>query len=205
MEWGGVAFDPVTRLLVTNTNRLATVAKLIHTHEVKAVGYDGGAKVSVARQTPAPYGVERSVLLSPLGIPCTPPPWGMLHAVDTTTGEVRWEVPLGSSLDLTKVKVPFRWGSVNLGGPVISGGLVFIAASMDRRIRAFDLATGALAWEHVLPASGQSTPLTYRARVGGRQYLVIAAGGHGGLRSSLGDWVVAFALPGEPAAMEVAS
>jgi quinoprotein glucose dehydrogenase len=205
MEWGGVAFDPVSRLLVTNTNRLATVAKLIPAHEVKAVGYDGDAKVSLARQAPAPYGVERSVLLSPLGIPCTPPPWGVLHAVDATTGEVRWEVPLGSSLDLTKVNVPFRWGSVNLGGPVISGGLVFIAASMDRRIRAFDLATGALAWEHELPASGQSTPLTYRARMGGRQYLVIAAGGHGGLRSSLGDWVVAFALPGEPAAPEAAS
>jgi quinoprotein glucose dehydrogenase len=172
---------------------------------VKTAGYDGDAKVSVARQTPAPYGVERSVLLSPLGIPCTPPPWGMLHAVDTTTGEVRWEVPLGSSLDLTKVPVPFRWGSVNLGGPVISGGLVFIAASMDRRIRAFDLATGALAWEHELPASGQSTPLTYRARVGGRQFLVIAAGGHGGLHSSLGDWVVAFALPSDPASAEAAS
>lgn len=205
MEWGGVAFDPVSRLLVTNTNRLATVARLIPAREVKTVGYDGAAKVSIARQTPAPYGVERSVLLSPLGIPCTPPPWGMLHAVDTTTGEVRWEVPLGSSLDLTKVPVPFRWGSVNLGGPVISGGLVFIAASMDRRIRAYDLGTGALAWEHALPASGQSTPLTYRAREGDRQYLVIAAGGHGGLRSSLGDWVVAFALPREPAAPEAAS
>jgi quinoprotein glucose dehydrogenase len=205
MEWGGVAFDPVSGLLVTNTNRLATVATLIPARDVKAVGYDGDAKVSIARQTPAPYGVKRAVLLSPLGIPCTPPPWGMLHAVDTTTGEVRWEVPLGSSQDITKVKVPFRWGSVNLGGPVISGGLVFIAASMDRRIRAFDLATGALAWEHALPASGQATPLTYRARVGGRQYLVIAAGGHGGLHSSLGDWVVAFALPRETASPETGS
>jgi quinoprotein glucose dehydrogenase len=205
MEWGGVAFDPVSGLLVTNTNRLATVATLIPARDVKAVGYDGDAKVSIARQTPAPYGVKRGVLLSPLGIPCTPPPWGMLHAVDTRTGGVRWEVPLGSSLDLTKVPVPFRWGSVNLGGPVISGGLVFIAASMDRRIRAFDLATGALAWEHDLPASGQATPLTYRARVGGRQYLVIAAGGHGGLHSRLGDSVVAFALPTGPASQKAGS
>ena len=204
-EWGGVAFDPVSGLLVTNTNRVATVATLVPAGEVKSDGYDGDAHVSVARQTPAPYGVKRGVLLSPLGIPCTPPPWGMLHAVDTRTGEVRWEVPLGTSRDLTKVPIPWRWGSVNLGGPVISGGLVFIAASMDRRIRAFDLATGALAWEHALPASGQATPLTYRARPGGRQFVVIAAGGHGGLRSSLGDAVVAFALPAKDERPEAGS
>ena len=202
MEWGGVAFDPDSGLLVTNTNRVATVATLVPAREVKSAGYDGDAHVSVARQTPAPYGVKRGVLLSPLGIPCTPPPWGMLHAVDTRTGEVRWEVPLGSSRDLTKVPIPWQWGSVNLGGPVISGGLVFIAASMDRTIRAFDLATGALAWEHGLPASGQATPLTYRARPGGRQYLVIAAGGHGGLHSSPGDAVVAFALPASAGSSE---
>ncbi len=195
MEWGGVAFDPVSGLLVTNTNRLATTMTLIPAREVKSVGYDSDAHVSIARQAPAPYAVKRGVLLSPLGIPCTPPPWGMLHAVDTRTGEVRWEVPLGTSRDVTKVPVPFDWGSVNLGGPVISGGLVFIGASMDRRFRAYDLATGTLAWEHDLPASGQASPLTYRARAGGRQYVVIAAGGHAGLHSSLGDSVVAFALP----------
>ena len=205
MEWGGVAFDPVSGLLVTNTNRLATIMTLIPAREVKSVGYDGDAHVSIARQAPAPYAVKRGVLLSPLGIPCTPPPWGMLHAVDTRTGEVRWEVPLGTSRDVTKVPVPFAWGSVNLGGPVISGGLVFIGASMDRRIRAYDLATGTLAWEHDLPASGQATPLTYRARVGGRQYVVIAAGGHAGLHSSLGDSVVAFALPAGPASPEAGS
>ena len=72
---------------------------------------------------------------------------------------------------------------------------MFIGASMDRRLHAYDLATGALVWEHELPASAQATPLTYRARAGGRQFVVVAAGGHGGLRSSLGDSVVAFALP----------
>ncbi len=195
MEWGGVAFDPVSGLLVTNTNRLATTTTLIPADQVTSVGYDGDAHFSVARQAPAPYAVRRGVLLSPLGIPCTPPPWGKLHAVDTRTGAVRWEVPLGTSRDLTKLPVPFELGSVNLGGPLISGGLVFIGATMDRRIRAYDLATGALVWEHGLPASAQATPLTYRARVGGRQYVVIAAGGHAGLGSSLGDSVVAFALP----------
>jgi quinoprotein glucose dehydrogenase len=204
MEWGGVAFDPASGLLVTNTNRLATVATLVPEHEVGTDRYDADAKVTLARQAPAPYGVKRGVLLSPLGIPCTPPPWGMLHAIDTRTGSLRWEVPLGSSTDITRLRLPWSWGSVNLGGPVISGGLVFIAAAMDRRIRAFDLATGALVWEHELPASGQATPLTYRARSGGRQFLVIAAGGHAGLRSSLGDAVVAFALP-TPAPARAAS
>jgi quinoprotein glucose dehydrogenase len=139
--------------------------------------------------------VRREVLLSPLGIPCTPPPWGMLHAVDVSTGEVRWEIPLGTVQDLSFVPAPRRWGSVNLGGPVVTGGLVFIAAAMDHHIRAFELATGKLRWERALPASAQATPLTYRARAGGRQYLVIAAGGHDGMRSRRGDYVVAYALP----------
>jgi quinoprotein glucose dehydrogenase len=195
MEWGGVAFDPASGLLVTNTNRLATVTTLVPARELRAEGWDSQANASVGRQAPAPYGVKRSVLLSPLGIPCTPPPWGLLHAVDIHTGAVRWEVPLGSSTDITRVSLPFRWGSVNLGGPLVAGGLVFIGASMDRRIRAFDLASGEQLWQHELPASAQATPLTYRARPGGRQYLVIAAGGHAGLRSRLGDAVVAFALP----------
>lgn len=195
MEWGGVAFDPASGLLVTNTNRIATVATLIPARDVGTTGVDADAKAAVARQTPAPYGVRREVLLSPLGIPCNPPPWGMLHAVDTRTGEVRWETPLGTVQDVSIVPSPRQWGSANLGGPVITGGLAFIAATMDRRIRAFDLANGELAWEHALPASAQATPMTYRARPGGRQYLVIAAGGHHGMRSRRGDSVVAFALP----------
>ncbi len=196
MEWGGVAFDPGSGLLVTNTNRLATVATLIPAAEITAAGVDAGGKSIVVRQTPAPYGVRRSVLLSPIGIPCTPPPWGMLHAVDASTGEVRWEVPLGTVQDLSYVPAPRRWGSVNLGGPIVTGGLVFIAAAMDHRLRAFDVATGELAWETSLPASAQATPLTYRAREGGRQFVAIAAGGHDGMRSRRGDYVIAYALPG---------
>jgi quinoprotein glucose dehydrogenase len=198
MEWGGVAFDTRSGLILTNTNRLATVATLIPAAEITTAGVDADGKSVVGRQTPAPYGVRREVLLSPLGIPCTPPPWGMLHAVDATTGEVRWEVPLGTVQDLSVVPPPSRWGSVNLGGPVVTGGLAFIAAAMDHRLRAFDLASGALRWETTLPASAQATPMTYRARPGGRQYVVIAAGGHDGMRSRRGDYVVAYALPVAP-------
>ncbi len=196
MEWGGSAFDPDRRLLVTNTNRVAMVMTLIAKR-----GEHGGeseaehGKFSVAPQDGTPYAVKREALLSPLGIPCSPPPWGMLHAVDLRTGDVTWEVPLGGLSDLTEVPTPGAWGSPNLGGPLVSGGLAFIGATMDRRFRAFELETGALLWQARLPASAQATPLTYRTRPGGRQYVVITAGGHAALGSSLGDQVIAFALP----------
>jgi len=196
MEWGGVAFDPDEHLLVTNTNRVAMVATLIPRGEYESGPKpEEGAKFSVAGQEGTPFAVKREPLLSPLGIPCNGPPWGMLHAVDMRTGQVAWEVPLGQMMDLVKVPTPRAWGSANLGGPLVTGGLVFIGAAMDRRFRAFDLASGEMLWETKLPASAQATPMTYRARPGGRQYVVIAAGGHDGVRSSLGDHIVAYALP----------
>ncbi len=196
MEWGGLAFDPGSGLLVTNTNRVATVATLIPADEIQSTGADAGKKSTTSFQSPAPYGVRREALLSPLGIPCNPPPWGMLHAVDSDTGALRWEVPLGDVRDISIVPPPWAWGSANLGGPLITGGLVFIAATMDRQIRAFDLSSGEQAWQATLPASAQAAPMTYRVRPGGRQYVVIAAaGGHHGMGSRLGDHVVAFALP----------
>lgn len=196
MEWGGVGFDPTTGFLVTNTNRLAMVATLIPREVADSSSVPGkDAKFTVAPQIGAPYAAKREPLLSPLGIPCTPPPWGMLHAVDMNSGEVAWEVPLGTISDVTKIPSPDRWGSPNLGGPLITGGLVFIGATMDRRFRAFDLATGEVVWKTKIPASAQSSPMTYRVRPGGRQFVVINAGGHDGARSSLGDHVIAYALP----------
>lgn len=204
MEWGGVAFDPVSGLLVTNTNRVAMVATLIPREVAdRAPPPADDAKFSIGEQEGTPYAVKREPLLSPLGIPCSPPPWGMLHAVDMRTGELAWEVPLGRVTDLAKVPTPMRWGSPNLGGPLVAGGLVFIAATMDRRLRAFDLSDGEVVWTAKLPASAQSSPMTYRARPGGRQFVVIAAGGHDGMRSSLGDYILAYALPA-PHDLEVA-
>ncbi|HUF75778.1 MAG TPA: pyrroloquinoline quinone-dependent dehydrogenase [Longimicrobiales bacterium] len=202
MEWGGVGYDPERALLVTNTNRVPMVATLIPREETGAGASDAEhGKFSVAPQEGTPYAVKREALLSPLGIPCSRPPWGMLHAVDLSTGALVWEVPLGRLSDITGVPTPMRWGSPNLGGPLVTGGLVFIGATMDRRLRAFDLSSGALLWTAELPASAQSSPLTYRARSGGRQFVVITAGGHSGMGSRLGDHIVAYALPaplGEP-------
>jgi quinoprotein glucose dehydrogenase len=83
-----------------------------------------------------------------------------------------------------------------MGGPIATaGGLVFIGATMDDYLRAFDLETGEELWKGRLPAGGQATPMTYRVRQDGRQYVVIAAGGHSMLRTRPGDSLIAFALP----------
>ncbi|MEJ2539740.1 MAG: pyrroloquinoline quinone-dependent dehydrogenase [Gemmatimonadota bacterium] len=199
MEWGGLGYDPERRLLITNTNRVAAVTRLVPAAEVKPEMLESSGKTAVALQAPAPWAAVREPFFSPVSLPCTPPPWGMIHAVDVTTGELVWEGPLGTASDLAGVPTPRAWGSPNLGGPLVTGGLAIIAGTMDRRIRALELETGEEVWEASLPASAQSTPMTFRPRRGGRQFLVVNAGGHVGIRSKLGDFVVAFALP-EPGA-----
>jgi quinoprotein glucose dehydrogenase len=135
-------------------------------------------------------------LVSPWDIPCTPPPWGKLVAINLDEGSVRWDVPLGTIRDIAPLPLPIGWGTPNLGGPIVTaGGLVFIGAAMDDYLRAFDVETGEELWKGRLPAGGQATPMTYRIRPDGKQYVVIAAGGHGGLETTLGDYLVAFALP----------
>jgi quinoprotein glucose dehydrogenase len=200
MEWGGVGFDPESGLLITNSNRVAMVTTLIPRAALGAEAPSSEhGKFSIALQTGTPYAVKREPLLSPLGIPCSRPPWGMLHAVDLNSGQLVWEVPLGRLTDITKVPTPMRWGSPNLGGPLVAGGVVFIGATMDRRLRAFDLETGDLLWTARLPASAQASPMTYRSRPGGRQFVVVSAGGHSAMGSSLGDHIVAYALPSRDA------
>jgi quinoprotein glucose dehydrogenase len=130
--------------------------------------------------------------LDPDGYPAVKPPWGTLHAIDLNTGEYRWSVPLGEYPELTARGVP-KTGTENYGGPVVTaGGLVFIAASRDEHLRAFDRETGKELWKAKLPAAGYATPAVYSVR--GRQYVVIACGG-GKIGTKSGDAYVAFALP----------
>ena len=136
--------------------------------------------------------MRRTGVRSPRPIPCTAPPWGTLAAVDISTGEVAWEVPLGSTPEASSLPPIEGWP--NAGGPIVTAtGLVFIAATTDQRIRAFDVESGEELWHHRLPRAGIATPMTYEHD--GRQYVVIAAGGHGGWGLAVGDYVVAFALP----------
>ena len=126
------------------------------------------------------------------GYPAIKPPWGTLIAIDLNTGEYRWRVTLGEWPELTAKGIP-PTGTENYGGPVVTaGGLVFIAASRDEHLRAFDRKSGKELWKAKLPAAGYATPATYS--VGGRQYVVIAGGG-GTIGTQSGDAYVAFRLP----------
>ena len=119
-----------------------------------------------------------------------------LVAIDLSNATVRWSVPLGTTVDMLPSNAPLIRGTPNLGGSIITaGGLVFIASAMDNYLRAFDIDSGEELWKGRLPAGGQATPITYRLGHDSRQYVVIAAGGHGKLGTKLGDSVVAFALP----------
>lgn len=126
------------------------------------------------------------------GYPAIDPPWGTLNAVDLNTGEIKWTVPLGEYDELTERGIPVT-GTENYGGPVATAsGLLFIGATADETIRAFDAETGEILWEHELPFGGNATPSTYM--VDGRQYVVISAGG-GKSNRPAGGSIVAFALP----------
>ncbi len=194
-NWGSVAFAPEQGLLVLNTSSIPHVVTLVPRAELEAAWRArGGGQISPQHGTP--FGMRREVQVSPLGLPCNPRPWGQLHAIDLATGAVRWQVPLGTTRDLAPVPLSLAWGTPSMGGPIVTAsGLVFIAAAMDNYLRAFDLDTGEELWRGRLPAGGQATPLTYRLTESGRQYVVIAAGGHAQLGTDLGDSLVAFALP----------
>lgn len=198
-NWGGAALEPKRRVMVINTSRIAEVVKIVPIAEVEKPRTGAGQANVLDLMKPTriegtPYAIRKSFLLSPWGAPCTPPPWGGLTAVDLERARILWEVPLGSIEDQLPVPLPIHLGTPNIGGPIVTGGgLVFIAAAMDRRLRAFDLTSGEEVWSDKLPADAQATPLTYEAD--GRQYVVIVAGGHAQLHNHRGDYIVAYALP----------
>jgi quinoprotein glucose dehydrogenase len=189
-NWGGIAFDADRQLVFANVTNLVAVVRLIpraELTEANAKDFPG-----LTRQIGTPYAMSREILMSPLGLPCNPPPWGTLAAVDMVSGTIRWQVPLGTTRDMA----PPPWlsyGMPSMGGPIATDtGLVFIAGATDNYLRAFASETGNEVWRGRLPAGGQATPMTYA--LGGRQYVVIAAGGHGPMGTTRGDYLVAFAL-----------
>src|SRR5712691_6612276 len=192
VNWGSAAYDPQRHLLFMDTNRLPIFVKLIPRAEFEDARKNASDSDRLhgefARQAGAPYGMFRTPLLAPSGLPCNAPPWGTVAAVDLFSGEKVWDVPLGSWIP------GMNTGTITLGGPMVSaGGLVFTAAAMDNYLRAFDSETGKELWKFELPAGGQATPMTYTLK--GKQYVVIAAGGHGKLSTKQGDYVIAFTLP----------
>ncbi len=180
-NWSGASFDPTTGLLYVNSNNVPNILTLSETKPAE-------------RASRGAYGhTGYTQFLDKEGYPAIKPPWGVLTAIDLNSGEFAWQVPLGEHPELTARGVP-RTGTETFGGSIVTaGGLVFIAGTKDERLHAFDKQTGKLLWEHALPAGGYATPSTYR--VNGRQYVVIAAGGAGKLRTRAGDAFVAFSLP----------
>jgi quinoprotein glucose dehydrogenase len=195
VNWGSAGWDPGRDLLVMAHARSAMVQRLIPRADVAATVSDPPFEI-LFRQEGAPYGLLQSVFVSSWGIPCTKPPWGELVAVDLRAGDVAWRVPFGTTRGIAPWPFWFDWGLPAMGGPLLTqSGVLFIGAAMDGYFRAYDVETGEELWRDALPAGGQANPMTYRVRPEGRQYVVIAAGGHGSLGTPKGDYVQAYALP----------
>lgn len=197
IHWGGMCYDPTQGLLVTNINRLAAIIRLIPREQIAEAEKDKDVlRAETGRQVGTPYIMKREYLFKAdmNGLQMqTKPPWGTLLAIDLTKKSKKWEVPLGFMHDPRKHPGAENWGSINFGGAITTGGnLTFVAATFDNHFRAFNTKTGELLWQFELPASAQATPMTYQA--GKKQYVVIAAGGHGKLGTKMGDYVMAFAL-----------
>tara|TARA_R110001592_G_scaffold6045_22_gene32906 strand:- start:17305 stop:19269 length:1965 start_codon:yes stop_codon:yes gene_type:complete len=195
-NWGGGVFWPERQQLVVNVNTTPFMGYLKPTvREEKGEHIPPAGRTMRISMAGTPYTVVVESLLSPLGIPCSAPPWGKLLAIDLASGEMKWQSPLGSVHQMAPVPLPFdiNWGTPNLGGALMTAGkLVFIGATMDRRFRAFSADSGKVLWQHDLPADAVASPMTYRR--GGRQYVVIAAGGHHMYQREMGDSLIAFAL-----------
>jgi len=194
-HWGGVAVDATRGIAIVPVNRIVAEVQLIPREEYQQRRNEAGYRLAGSQYTDmrgTPYVMRRSILFGPSGMPCSPPPFGSLVAVDLATGARKWDVPLGTVAP-DSAPAAATLGSPNLGGPIVTaGGLVFIAATLDRKIRAYDVETGQELWSAPLPAGGKATPMTYLG-ADGKQYVVIAAGGDGG-RFGKSDRLVAFGL-----------
>lgn len=205
VNWGSISVDPERKLAVVNWNRMANYTTMVTRAVADRMGLkhstNGGAHVGEpVPQEGTPFALLTGPFLSPLGVPCTQPPFGKIGVVDLTTGKMKWERPLGSSADSglfhSRSYLPLPMGVPNTGGSVTTkSGLTFIAATQERAIRAFDVNSGKLLWRAALPVGGHATPMSYISPKTGRQYVVIAAGGNASYYSGMGDYVIAYALP----------
>ena len=190
-NWGSPAIDPDSKLMVVLTMHMPSVLSLIPReqqacNDVASLG-SGGPHLGT------PYCAKVMPILSPWSIPCTKPPWGTVDAVDLAAGEIKWRVPLGSLVGID--------GLPGIGGPMITAsGLVFVAGSIDPYLRALDASSGEVLWEMKLPTTANSVPMTYQLKPDGKQFVVVAAGGHWGGFSDPADHLMAFALP-DPAGL----
>lgn len=204
MNWGGISVDPVNQYAFINDMRVGLVVQLIPASPAaQGIKSDGNEAAAITGPVPlagTPYAINAKLrFMSPVEIPCQKPPFGTLTAVDLKTQKIAWQVPVGTVKDTgpfgMKMGLPIPIGMPTIGGTLATqGGLVFIAATQDYYLRAIDSSTGKEVWKARLPVGSQSTPISYKSTVNGKQYLVISAGG---ARNSpdRGDYVIAYKLP----------
>lgn len=207
IDWHGASIDPVHKILIANANYIPFLVRLSPRGPAvkeglvqpwNGEGNEPPVKGGLAPQYGTPYVGKVNPWLNPLSVPCNSPPWGTLTAIDLTTRRIVWQHPIGTTRDTgpfgTHFNLPFPTGIFNIGGNMVTkGGLIFIGATADDYLRAIDERTGKVLWKARLPAGGQANPMSYA--VDGKQYVVIAAGGHAGLGTRSGDYVMAYALP----------
>lgn len=191
VNWGGVAYDPVRQILIANTSRAAHRVTLIP--RAQAQNYKPPSGTDFGPQRGAPFAMTRALVASPLGMPCNPPPWGAMVAVDLKAGKVLWESKVGTTEDIAPLGLALNTGTPLVSGVVATAGGVIFTGAMDSYLRAFDASNGRELWQGRLPVPGVANPMTYT--LNGEQYVVIGAGGHSESGTSIGDSVVAFRLP----------
>ncbi|UXM95391.1 membrane-bound PQQ-dependent dehydrogenase, glucose/quinate/shikimate family [Bartonella sp. HY329] len=200
-NWGSVAVDPENQYLfgtpVNMAFRFSVYPRPDFPQNADERMVSTGPKPS-GENLGGPFAVKLNAFLSPLGIPCQSPPWGLRVGVDLASGKTAWQQRNGSvegqEFAGQRFPIPLEMGTISLGGPLITaGGIVFMAGTADSGFRAYELKTGKLLWETRLPAGGQSTPMSYRG-ADGKQYILVAAGGHGSMGSPMGDSILAYTL-----------
>ena len=192
-NWGGVAVDPENGVMFGMPTYLAFTSKLIPKETLGDVETNKGEQ-GVNANEGADYAVEMGPFLSPLGVPCQQPPWGTIAGAYLATGEIAYQRKNGTVQDLSPIPLKLELGVPGIGGPIITkGGLAFLSAATENNFRAYDLKNGDVLWNVRIPAGGQATPMTY-LNSKGEQMVVLVAGGHGSVGTTIGDYVVAYKL-----------
>jgi quinoprotein glucose dehydrogenase len=204
INWGSIAVDRDRGILVANWMRMPSTIELMPRAAAAARGihrFDGtsGQGAAQAPMEHTPFAAINKPFLSPLGIPCNAPPWGLISAVDLRTGRTIWSRPLGNGRDTgplgIKSHLPLTMGVPGSGGALATrSGIVFTGFSVDSMFRAFDTSTGRQLWQADLPGAGTATPMSYQSSRSGRQFVVIAAGGKPSLGGRTSTKILAYAL-----------